>query len=138
MDTVRASSATTAMASMVGQLPPSPLDATMPVAKTTLLFRADVWNVRRRVFECVRVLADTASEVQMCTEDYYAEPVAAAINIHGINSTALRTSIGCAYVRVSDESGAARIFRLPMTSTPRIGGGGRTCYCMRRRVSIWA
>ena len=123
MDTVRASSATTAMASMVGQLPPSPLDATMPVAKTTLLFRADVWNVRRRVFECVRVLADTASEVQMCTEDYYAEPVAAAINIHGINSTALRTSIGCAYVRVSDESGAARIFRLPMTSTPRISGG---------------
>ena len=59
MDTVRASSATTAMASMVEQLPPSPLDATMPVAKTTLLFRADVWNVRRREFECVRVLADS-------------------------------------------------------------------------------
>ena len=92
------------------------------MAHVTLLFKAEVWNVRQRVFECVRVLADTASEAQMCTEDYYADTVPALVTIQGVNSSATRTSIGCAYVRINDGS-RPRIFRLPMTTTPSISGG---------------
>ncbi len=65
----------------------------MPVAYVTLLFKAEVWNVRQRVFECVRVLADTASEAQMCTDDYCADTVPALVTIQGVNSSANRTSI---------------------------------------------
>ena len=89
------------------------------MAHTTLLFKAEVWNVRDRVFDCVRALVDTASEAQMCKEDYYAEAVPALVNI---NSFAIRTCLGCAYIRIFD-GGGARIFRLPMTSTPSISGG---------------
>ena len=88
----------------------------------TMLFKAEFWNVRRRAFECVRVLADTGSEAQMCTEDYFADGVPALVNIQGVNSSAMRTSVGFAYVRIHDGRGV-RIFRLPMTTTPSISGG---------------
>ena len=65
------------------------------MAKKTLLFKAEVFNVRRRVWEWVKVLADSASEAQMCTEDYYAEQAPAVIKITGVNSSSERTSIGC-------------------------------------------
>ena len=49
-----------------GRLKPSPAATTpnekMPVANVTLLSKAEVWNVRQRAFEVVRVLADSASE----------------------------------------------------------------------------
>ena len=88
-----------------GRFIPSPAattsDARMPAAHATLLFKAEVWKVRQRAFEVVRVLADTASEAQLCTEDYYAEAVPARVNIQGVNSSAIRTSIGCSYISVS-------------------------------------
>ena len=105
---------------------PSPAATTptakMPVANVTLLFKAEVWNVRHRAFEVVRVLADSASEAQLCTEDYYAEAVPARVNIQGINSSAVRTTIGCSFIRIHDGQ-QARIFRLPMTTTASISGG---------------
>ncbi len=58
-------------------------------------------------------VADTASEAQMCTDDYCADTVPALVTIQGVNSSATRTSIGCAFVRINDGSGP--IFRLPMT-----------------------
>ena len=92
------------------------------MANVTLLFKAEVWNVRQRAFEVVRVLADSASEAQLCTQDYYAEAVPARVNIQGVNSSAVRTSIGCSFIRINDGQ-QARIFRLPMTTTPSISGG---------------
>ena len=78
--------------------------------------------MRQRAFEVVRVLADSASEAQLCTQDYYAEAVPARVNIQGVNSSAVRTSIGCSFIRINDGE-QARIFRLPMTTTPSISGG---------------
>lgn len=95
----------------------------MPVARKTLLFKAEVFNVRRRVWEWVKVLADSASEAQMCTEDYYAEQTPAIIKITGVNSTSERTSIGCVYVRVPTGQEQQRVLRLPMTTTTAISGG---------------
>jgi hypothetical protein len=100
----------------------TPKNEKMPVANVTLLFKAEVWNVRQRAFEVVRVLADSASEEQLCTEDYYAEAVPARVNIQGVNSSAVRTSIWCSFIRIHDGQ-QARIFRLPMTTTPSISGG---------------
>ena len=94
-----------------------------PVARKTLLFKAEVFKVRRRVWEWVKVLADSASEAQMCTDDYYAEQTPAIIKITGVNSTSERTSIGCVYVRVPTGQEQQRVLRLPMTTTTAISGG---------------
>ena len=91
--------------------------------RKTLLFRAEVFNVRRRVWEWVKVLADSASEAQMCTEDYYAEQTPAIIKITGVNSTSERTSIGCVFVRVPAGKEQPRVLRLPMTTTTAISSG---------------
>ena len=95
----------------------------VPVERKTLLFRAEVFNVRRRVWEWVKVLADSASEAQMCTEDYYAEQTPAIIKITGVNSTSERTSIGCVFVRVPAGQEQPRVLRLPMTTTTAISSG---------------
>ena len=94
----------------------------MPVEKQTLLFRTEVWNARTRSFEVVRVLADSASEAQLCTPDYYCEPSPANVLITGVNSSAPRKSVGFAYVRVGDDQ-QSRLLRLPMLSTDSISGG---------------
>ncbi len=70
----------------------------------------------------VRVLSDSASEAQLCTHDYYCEPTPANVLITGVNSSAPRTSVGFAYIRVGVDQ-HSRMLRLPMLSTDSISGG---------------
>ena len=94
----------------------------MPVEKRTLLFRTEVWNARTRTFELVRVLADSASEAQMCTQDYLCERSPANIRITGVNSSSTRSSAGFVYIRIGSPE-QTRLVRLPATTTDSISGG---------------
>ena len=94
----------------------------MPVEKRTLLFRTEVWNARTRTFELVRVLADSASEAQMCTQDYLCERSPANIRITGVNSSSTRSSSGFVYIRIGSPE-QTRLVRLPATTTDSISGG---------------
>ncbi len=53
---------------------------------------------------------------------YYCEPSAANVLITGVSSSAPRTSVGFAYIRVGVDK-QSRLLRLPTMSTDNISGG---------------